>query len=224
MLEIKLASNEVLWDFGVAYNIQEAIIEKESKGKINEGGYNYYPRQVSKFGVYRVPGAILFSGFLPLTSLAFLTFAIYGQPADIDNYSDRIANYSVALLAYIAYMPTFRQSIPPTPYLTLGDYVLYLNMLGVLLAILQSFIISRELDWSPTAQFTFSAVFYITGGILMLGPYIFLIILQLMHKFVWKKKYLSESYSIKMNAEKQNLNEYYNHGIGPGISADPKNV
>ena len=52
------------------------------------------------------------------------------------DYGSRIANLAVALLAYIAYLPTFRANIPPVPYLTLGDVVVYLNLLGVVVAIL----------------------------------------------------------------------------------------
>jgi len=65
-------------------------------------------------------------------TVAFLILSVLA----LDGYSDRIANLSVALLAYIAFIPTFRENIPPVSYLTFGDSVVYLNLVGVLVSIL----------------------------------------------------------------------------------------
>ena len=54
--------------------------------------------------------------------------------------ADRIANLAALLLAYVAFLPTIRENLPPAPYLTLSDKVVYMNMGACLVSLVDSFI------------------------------------------------------------------------------------
>ena len=82
--------------------------------------------------------------------LAWVIMATYQAPFDLNA---RIANISVILLAYIAFIPTLRSISPPTPYFTLSDFVLNFNLIGCLITLLYSFLVFRfAVDKKDTAS------------------------------------------------------------------------
>ena len=68
-------------------------------------------------------------------TLAWVLLAVLKCEIDL---SARIANISVVLLAYIAFIPSIRSLIPPVPYMTLNDAALWSNMFGCLIILLES--------------------------------------------------------------------------------------
>ena len=208
-----------MFEFGIAHNELKCDIAKEHKDKIENGGYNYFPRQDSKIGIYRIPGAKILEVFVPLFAISMFVFAILGSADTFDNYADRCANLSVALLAYIAFMPTYRETMPPTSYVTMGDLVIYLNLIGSMLALLESYIVSREdSGFDEDTRSTISLAFYALCFIFLIVPFIMVFILYMRYRFWLKPRYDKAPQTVKQIAENQDLSKYYHTDIQPGSS------
>ena len=67
--------------------------------------------------------------------------SIFMQP-----YSDtgaRIANVAVIMLAYVAFIPTVRSVIPPVPYPTISDLVIFINLIACMITIIQTVLVAN---------------------------------------------------------------------------------
>jgi hypothetical protein len=70
----------------------------------------YYPVFKIELAFYRAPLSSLINAFVPMLVLAFLAMMIFSSKFEL---GDRIANISVILLAYIAFIPSLRSFVPP---------------------------------------------------------------------------------------------------------------
>ena len=73
--------------------------------------------------------------FLPLWLLAVLNLGVFFQD---DNLADRIASIASLALAFIAFIPTIREQIPPSPSIVFVEILVYLVAATSLLALGQS--------------------------------------------------------------------------------------
>jgi hypothetical protein len=58
--------------------------------------------------------------------------------------ADRIANISVILLAYIAFIPTVRSFVPNVSYFTFSDTIIFCNLAGTVGLMLETVIQERN--------------------------------------------------------------------------------
>jgi VIT1/CCC1 family predicted Fe2+/Mn2+ transporter len=86
----------------------------------------------------------------------------------------------VILLAYIAFIPTVRSFTPPVSYLTLSDAIVFSNLFGTALLMLETIIIAK-LKNNPSDE----ALYKLTAGLLtasacfLLLPYLLIVFLYL---------------------------------------------
>lgn len=65
----------------------------------------------------------LLTVFLPLWLLGVINMAIFLED---NGLGDRIANLSALLIAFVALIPVIREQIPPSPKITLVEWLVYL--------------------------------------------------------------------------------------------------
>ena len=87
----------------------------------------YYPAIIFTMGFFKSPFLMVINAYFPMLMLSLLGLMIFKQDADT---GERIANISVILLAYIAFIPTVRSIVPQVTYFTLADAILFFNFLG----------------------------------------------------------------------------------------------
>jgi hypothetical protein len=88
-----------------------------------------------------MPFTSLATIFLPLWLLAVLNLGIFFQP---EGLSDRIAAIASLALAFIAFIPTIRGQIPPSPNIVFVEILVYLVAGTSLLALGQSLQINQQ--------------------------------------------------------------------------------
>ena len=87
----------------------------------------------------------MITGFFPVFVLSFFVLAIFYQEAGLDT---RISNLVTLVLAYIAFIPSFRDALLPVPYLTFSDYILGFNFAACLVCLLHSVLLkSYQNTW-----------------------------------------------------------------------------
>ena len=74
----------------------------------------------------------MLTSFVPMFALAWILLTVMDAPNDLNS---RTANIAVVLLAYISFLTSLRQMIPPSSQFTLSDYVLYSNLLGSMIVL-----------------------------------------------------------------------------------------
>lgn len=85
--------------------------------------------------MYRHPASIIITIFLPLLIISTLNLAVFFQD---NSLAGRIAAIATILVAYVAFLPTIRERIPPTPEVTAMDIILVLLCTNGLLCLLRS--------------------------------------------------------------------------------------
>ena len=64
--------------------------------------------------------------FLPFYILSFLSLGVFFEKADMTNRSASIATYQIA---FIAFFPTIRASLPETPNVVFAEILVYIQAL-----------------------------------------------------------------------------------------------
>ena len=77
---------------------------------------------IFNLGIYRYPANTLLMIFIPLWLLTLINLAIFFQSYEIKN---RISNTATLMVAYIAFLPTIRSKIPPSPNITFIEIITY---------------------------------------------------------------------------------------------------
>lgn len=83
----------------------------------------------------------LYTIFIPLFVLSFITHGIFSTTPELDG---RIAVIATILIAFIAMVPSIRDSIPPNPYITAAELLIYFQTLIQVLCLAQSINISKK--------------------------------------------------------------------------------
>lgn len=139
MLDFKIDVKEV-FDFAIAYSSHKITFKMEAKDQKDPlKAITYYPSVEYSISIYKKPGTIVISIYLPMFILAWVLLTTFSGANDLNG---RTANIGVIILAYIAFIPTIRSFVPPVPYLTLNDFALWLNLFACLTTLLESFLIS----------------------------------------------------------------------------------
>ena len=88
--------------------------------------------------LYKYPGNVLITIFLPMLLLALLSLAIFFQEAEL---SGRIGSIATMFLGYIALIPSIKEQLPPSAKLTVIEALVYIETLCCMLCLYESFII-----------------------------------------------------------------------------------
>ena len=73
--------------------------------------------------IYRIPVLAFFILFIPVWILGGMSLLLFfTKPVLID----RIGSISTLMLTYVAFMPTIRSALPPTPKVTFIEILIYL--------------------------------------------------------------------------------------------------
>lgn len=127
-------------DLKVAYPYGKVILGSEKKNDRKDPSKSiiYFPKITYQLALYKNPLNMTINAYFPMFILALLGLMIFMQENDV---ADRIANISVILLAYIAFIPTVRSIIPPVAYFTLADALIFFNFLGTGMLMLETVIL-----------------------------------------------------------------------------------
>ena len=89
-----------LGEFNIDYLESDVVPFKEVKHKISKGQlYDYYPAMLIKIGLFRPPGPILGSLFLPMLILTLMQVLVYFSSG---SQNEKLMNCSVLLLACLS--------------------------------------------------------------------------------------------------------------------------
>lgn len=83
----------------------------------------------------------LYTIFIPLFVLSFITHGIFSTTPELDG---RIALIATILIAFIAMVPSIRDTIPPNPYITAAELLIYFQTLIQVICLAQSISISKK--------------------------------------------------------------------------------
>lgn len=75
--------------------------------------------------------------YLPVLLLAIISLAVFFQDFSL---SGRISSIATLMVAYTAFLPTVRESIPPSPNVTMVDIILYSLISTCLMCLVRSWI------------------------------------------------------------------------------------
>lgn len=180
--------------FAYKYGGYELIKEDKLQNRKDPTSYlKYYPGIKFNIALYKDPFSIIMNAYFPMFVLSLLTLMIYLQEFQA---GDRIANISVLLLAFVAFIPTVRSIIPPVNYFTLADFVIFCNFLGTGFVMIETLIQVRQKDaLSESRSQLYTYVFFGLSAMCFALPNAIVLILYFLHMVVWKK-----SYSTKIKA------------------------
>ena len=91
-----------------------------------------YPTCKFIYRIYRHPFIPILTSFVPMFSLAWILLTVMDYTNDLNS---RTANIVVVLLAYISFLTSLRQMIPPSSQFSLSNYVLCSNLLGSIIVL-----------------------------------------------------------------------------------------
>lgn len=152
-------------EFNLAYNKAEILLLKEKK---NDEELSYYPITVFRFALYREPGKAILQVFLPMFILSF--FVIITMIVEDATLADQLPNLATIFLAYIAFLPTVRASIPSVAYATFTDYTVYSYLFATLTSIGDNLMKRYKMNSDATYWF-----FFITTCLLIFIPVLFVV-------------------------------------------------
>lgn len=112
---------------------------KKSKGQL----YDYFPAILIKIGLFRPPGPILGSLFLPMMILTLMQVLVCLSSG---SQNEKLMNCSVLLLACLSFQQLFRQQIPLLPEKTLGDELVYSFFIMTIFTAIDAFLEGNEGD------------------------------------------------------------------------------
>jgi hypothetical protein len=131
-----------------------------------------------------MPTTTILTVFIPIWLLGVINIAIYFQKTE---FKDRIANLSLVILAYMAFFPTIRDKIPPSPNFTIIDIILYALLLTSLLSLISSGYTDGKDDWGWYRD----PLFIISAAIVILTALIVIVLLTI-YALIWNPEYNKE--------------------------------
>jgi hypothetical protein len=120
-----------------------------------------------------------------LLLLALINLAIFFQNNDLGS---RVASTATLMVAYLAFLPTIRQRIPPSPKFTLIDFTVYSLIFTSMLCLLRSFIDCS----SPSSTYSYdwkNDPLYLISGIIDITSLMGVFIMLCMYKIKWEPSY-----------------------------------
>lgn len=135
--------------------------------------------------MYRYPFTTVLTVFLPILLLAIITLAIFFQDF---GFAGRIASIATLMVAYSAFLPTVRESLPPSPNMTMFDVILYSLIFTSLLCLIRSWI-DRERDTTVDPYDWATDPFYIASVVIVALSGFIVVLGLLIHKCKWERYY-----------------------------------
>jgi hypothetical protein len=135
--------------------------------------------------MYRYPFNTVLTIFLPILLLAVITLAIFFQDF---GFGGRIASIATLMVAYSAFLPTVRESLPPVPTCMMFDVIVYSMIFTSILCLIRSWI-DREMDTTENPyDWTTDPLFLISLALVCLWTFL-LIVTLIVHKCIWELQY-----------------------------------
>jgi hypothetical protein len=162
-------------EFNISHDKSAITLGREKK---NDEDLAYYPITQFTFALYREPGKAILQAFLPMFILSF--FILCTMVSEEPSLSEQLPNLATIFLAYVAFIPTVKASIPSVAYATFTDYTIYAYLFATLSAIGDN--IMRRFDMNSKTSFWF--FFSITSALIFI-PMVITIIYYIdyrMHK------------------------------------------
>ncbi len=119
--------------------------------------------------------------------MGIINLGIYFQNGSL---GDRIGSIIALMLAFIAYIPTIEEAIPPSSNIVFMEGLVYAQSFASLCTFIHSMRIKSQgeafkLDWITTTEYWIT--FLITAG-----SFAIVVLLMLVHYFYWEKKLYNE--------------------------------
>ncbi len=109
-------------EFDPAFSMMKYELLPEEKNEKKTLMFQYAPKIRWDIGLYRDPLMMILTIFMPIFVINIIGIAVFWQ--DPTSIADQLANLATLVLAILAYMPVFRQFIPTSSQVTLGDKIL----------------------------------------------------------------------------------------------------
>lgn len=135
--------------------------------------------------MYKDPFSAVFSIILPLILLAIINLFIFFQSNDLGS---RIASIATLLVAFMAFLPTVRELIPPTPTVIGLDIILLLFLVAELLTAIQAMLAFDIPAEEYKFQWTTDPIYLICVAFIMLVA-LPVLIMVVLHYARWVGQY-----------------------------------
>lgn len=145
----------------------------------------YYQYSHFKIPLYKYPGSSLATIFIPLWILGLATLAVFFQGPGLGN---ALQNLGTLLLAFIAFIPTIHEKIPPYPGILLVEVLVYLETFTCLLALLDMYLIRGNDPTTYVYDWTADGIF-LTALIINLFTVLAVGLAFFIHKVHWEPNY-----------------------------------
>ena len=177
----------------ITYPAEGEIHKIEVKGSCNysekEKKLKNYQYAHFRIPMYKHPVSSLIEIFIPVWVLAAINLGIYYQESNV--VADKIASIATVMLAFVAFIPTINEKIPPTKFIKLIEIILYIQIGTTLLTLFDSLSVRKENSATYETNWKTNIFFSVTLWINILC-FILVILLLLLHKFWWEGVYTKE--------------------------------
>lgn len=145
----------------------------------------YYQYAHLKIPFYKYPSSALATIFIPLWLLAIINLCIFFQSIDL---GERISSVATLMLAFVAFIPTIHDQIPPNPQIIFAEIMVFLHAATSLLCLISS------LSWSGEDPSTYefdwmTDPFFLLALFITLASFISIATMFFLHKFKWEPSY-----------------------------------
>ena len=140
------------------------------------------------FKMYRYPVNTIVIVFVPLWIMSFVGLVIFW--ADPDDVSGKLQTISGLIIAYAALLPTIRDKIPPSPQITLLEYLVYSLAFCTFLASLETLLASLNFQSDGVYDFVWSRNWrFLLSMVIIISTMVIIAFLTIIYKCVWEPRY-----------------------------------
>lgn len=120
---------------------------------------------------------------MPFYLLTIVSFGIFFQANDMNG---RAISISMLLMSFFSFLPSIRSRLPAVPSIILTELLIYLQTLSMMLYFVQSLWVKDIEDY----EFVWHKdPFFLAIMIISLINFFSLVVISVMHKFVWEPSY-----------------------------------
>lgn len=138
--------------------------------------------------MYRYPVNIIILIFVPLWILSFTNIVIFwASPSDV---SGRLQTISGLMIAYAALLPTIREKIPPSPNITLLEFMIYSLSFTIFLSTLETLIAAIDNSNPPGYVFVWDHNWrFLLSISITIATMVIFLTLTIIYKCIWEPRY-----------------------------------
>lgn len=138
--------------------------------------------------MYRYPSNTLVIIFVPMGILSFINLMIFW--ADVTDVSSKLQTVAGLMIAYAALLPVIRSKIPPSPRVTLMEYMIYALSLNVVFSSLETVLGLIRYKRNGTYKFVWDKNWaFLLSMSITIATFAILVFLSIIHKLVWEPRY-----------------------------------